>query len=139
MLRKTAVFVLLFSIAAFLFPKPISAYDNSLIAQINSYRKSKGLGFVRTDPVVCNFAKVRAQETSVNFSHSGFYNRISNKNLPYPRYHLVTENLAWTPGGQNPVDMWINSPTHEANLFKNTPFICVERHGDYVAFEGWRP
>lgn len=118
-----------------LLPKSVSAEGN-LIAQINQFRASKGLYPVRTNASTCSFASVRASEIAGGFSHTGFYNRVNSRTLPYPRYRLVTENLAWAPGGQNPVDMWINSPSHAANMLKNTPFVCVAQNGDYFAYEG---
>lgn len=133
---------LIFCLSIFLWipTKPASASnpEYKLITAINSYRGSKGLSAVRTDPLTCSFAKLRAQEISSNFSHTGFYNRVRDKSLPYPRYKQVTENLAWAPGNQDPVQMWINSPTHAANMLKNTPLVCVGSYGDYYAFEGWR-
>ncbi len=111
-------------------------YD--LLTAINSYRQSKGLTVVKTNPLACSFARLRAQEITGNFSHTGFYSRVKDKTLPYPRYKQVTENLAWAPSGQNPVNMWINSPSHAANMLKNTPFVCVSNFGDYYAYEGWQ-
>lgn len=134
--------VLIFFLSAFFWipTKPVFAsyteYD--LLAAINSYRQSKGLAAIRTDPLTCSFAKLRAQEVSGNFSHTEFYNRVKGKTLPYPHYKQVTENLAWAPSGQNPVNMWINSPSHAANMLKNTPFVCVGNFGDYYAYEGWQ-
>lgn len=139
MLRLTvltiaAIFSL--SLSAMAYGSPVFASD--FLASINNYRLSKGVAPVKTDPYTCSFANIRAQEAAGNFSHAGFYSRASGKTLPYPRYRLVTENLAWAPDGQNVVNMWINSPTHRANLLKNTAFACVGQYGNYYAFEGWR-
>lgn len=109
--------------------------SGNLIAEINQFRASKGLAPVKTNTLTCSFASVRAGEIMNNFSHSGFYNRVNSKTMPY-HYRLITENLAWAPGGQDPVAMWINSPSHAANMLKNTPFVCVEQSGDYFAYEG---
>jgi len=116
---------------------PVSAASSgNLIAEINQFRASKGLFPIRSNSSTCSFAATRASEIAGNFSHTGFYNRISGKTLPYPHYRLVTENLAWAPGDLNPVRMWINSPSHAVNMLKNTPFVCVVNQGDYFAYEG---
>lgn len=136
MLRVTTLAALIFSVFI-LFADNVSAVSNSnLIAEINQFRTSKGVGPVRTNSQTCSFAKLRVLEISTDFSHSGFYTRIQNNTIPYGKYSLITENLAWAPGGRNPVDMWINSPSHAANMLKKTPFVCVAQHGDYFAYEG---
>ncbi|MCR4306135.1 MAG: CAP domain-containing protein [Candidatus Daviesbacteria bacterium] len=119
-------------------PKSLYAAEdsNALLVKINQFRQSKGLPAMNTDPLTCNFARLRAQEISTDFSHNGFYNRISNKTLPYSGYKLVTENLARVPKGRDVINMWINSPGHQANLLKNTRFACVESYGNFYAYEG---
>lgn len=136
---------LLATLAAFLFlvPTPALATQDEtsyIIAQVNEYRQSKGLPPVRTDPNTCNFAGTRAAEISSDFSHTGFYERVKSRTLPYPGYRRVTENLARTYRGyQNVVRMWINSPTHAANMEKDTPLVCVKSSGNFYAYEGWKP
>lgn len=127
--------VIFFLIILFLAVKSASAQVN-FIAEINQFRASKGLAPVRTNASTCGFAATRASEISASFSHNGFYSRVQGRTLPYPRYRLVTENLAFAPNGMNPVQMWINSPSHATNMLKNTPFVCVVQHGDYYAYEG---
>lgn len=106
---------------------------------INEYRRSRGLYEVQTDPYTCSFAKTRAQEISVNFSHDGFSQRVANKSLPYPSYLLITENIAMTSDYKRVAGLWINSPGHAENMRKDTPFVCVESYGNYYAYEGWKP
>lgn len=118
---------------------PITSIKSYIMNAINQYRRSKGLPQVTTDPYTCSFAAIRAREISTGFNHDGFTNRINSKTLPYPSYHLVTENLASTPNYQNVVNLWINSPGHAANMQKDTPFVCVENYGNYYAYEGWKP
>jgi|Napbiome12C3dose_1001474.scaffolds.fasta_scaffold00077_7 uncharacterized protein YkwD len=137
--------LLILSLALFFFlgliftnPSTLLAAENPsvLLARINQFRQSKGLAALSSDQLVCSFARLRAQEISTDFSHNGFYNRIKTKTLPYPAYTLVTENLARVPGTQDVVNMWINSPSHQANLLKNTRFGCVESYGNFYAYEG---
>lgn len=126
-------------------PTPISTTNPStdkktfIMNAINSYRKSQGLVEVKTDPKTCNFAKIRAQESSSGFNHDGFSNRINSKTLPYPSYHYVTENIAMTSNYKDVVNMWINSTGHAKNMRTDTPFVCVENYGNYYAYEGWKP
>lgn len=116
--------------------KPIFASGPAKIAKVNEFRASKGLPPVTINPLTCQFAAIRAREAFGNFNHDGFYNRVKNYTLPYPKYRLITENLAWAPNNQDAVNMWINSPSHAANLLKNTKYACVEKYGDYYAYEG---
>lgn len=110
-----------------------------LIDKVNDYRRSQGLDEVKMDPNTCDFAKIRAEEIVTNFNHDGFRNRIESKTLPYNDYSEVTENIAMTSNFQEVVDLWINSPGHAANMRKNTPYVCIEKSGNYYAYEGWRP
>lgn len=120
-------------------PAPVIAGGNSFVDQINQYRQSKGLGPIGSDSHTCNFANLRAQEISSNFSHDGFNNRVSSNSLPYPGYSEVTENLAMNHNSSDVVNSWINSPGHAANLEKNTPYGCVGVSDNYYAYEGWKP
>lgn len=127
-------------------PRPTTAPSSStdsvqsfIMNEINDYRKSQGLSAVKTDPYTCNFAKTRAQEITSNFNHDGFRNRIDNKTLPYPSYSRVTENIAMTSDYKQVVSMWINSSGHAENMRQDTPYVCVERNGNYYAYEGWKP
>ena len=115
---------------------PIKDY---IMQKINEFRASQGKGSVTTDKYTCDFAKVRAQEISNSFNHDGFSNRINNHTLPYPSYHEVTENIAMTSDYKEVVTMWANSPGHAENMRADTPYVCVEKFGDYYSYEGWRP
>jgi uncharacterized protein YkwD len=106
---------------------------------INVYRSSQGLSSVQADKNTCDFAATRAQEIVGNFNHDGFQNRINTHTLPYPSYHMVTENIAMTSNYQDVVNMWINSPGHAANMRADTPYVCVAKSGNYYAYEGWKP
>jgi uncharacterized protein YkwD len=106
---------------------------------INEYRRSQGLYEVKTDPYTCGFAKTRASEISSNFSHDGFNQRVNAGTLPYPGYSSITENIAMTSDYQRVVQLWINSAGHAENMRRDTPYVCVERYGNYYAYEGWKP
>lgn len=129
-------------------PKPSQGYSeisitsetvkNYMMAEINSYRKNQGKGEVQTDKYTCEFAKVRASEVAKNFNHDGFQNRIKNKTLPYPSYSYVTENIAMNSNYKNVVKGWINSAGHAENMRADTPNVCVEKFGNFYAYEGWK-
>lgn len=116
---------------------PIKDY---IMQKINDYRSSQGLKSVKTDTYTCDFAKVRAEEidSSSTFNHEGFSKRIETKTLPYPNYSKITENIAMTSKYQDVVTMWINSSGHAENMRQDTPFVCVEKSGNYYAYEGWK-
>lgn len=111
----------------------------NLLDQVNAFRESNGLSPVQSDSNTCNLAATRAQEISNGFDHSGFENRVSSHTLPYPSYHEVTENIAMNSDSAQIVQMWIDSPEHNENMRKDTPYICIQNFGNYYAYEGWRP
>lgn len=110
-----------------------------IMNEINKYRASAGLPYVQTSNETCNFAKVRAEEISINFNHDGFNNRVNNHTLPYATWSKITENLAMTSSYKNVVSMWANSSGHAANMRADTPFVCVAQYGNYYAYEGMKP
>ncbi len=111
----------------------------NLLDQVNTFRSSNGLSLVQSDLNTCNFAATRAQEISSSFDHSGFDNRISSHSLPYSSYHEITENIAMNSDQSQIVQMWIDSPEHNENMRKDTPYVCIQSSGSYYAYEGWRP
>lgn len=124
-------------------PSPLTPSSDEvksyIMSAINDYRRSQGLSEVKTDPYTCDFAKVRAEEISKSFSHSGFNARVQNKTLPYPSYSTVTENIAMNSDYKKVVSAWINSSGHAANMRANTPNVCVEKFNNFYAYEGWKP
>lgn len=115
------------------------AVKNYIMEGINAYRKTFGLAEVKTDSYTCDFAKVRAREISTSFNHTGFRDRINSSTLPYPSYSQITENIAMNSNYRNVVPSWIASSGHAENIRKDTPFVCVEKYGNYYAYEGWKP
>ena len=117
-------------------PTPVPVVNNNsdyLLGKVNEYRRSLGLYEVKSDSNTCNFAKKRAQELTSNFNHDGF------KNLPYPSYSKVTENIAMNENKTDVVNQWISSAGHAENMRADTPFVCIENLGNYYAYEGWKP
>jgi len=120
-------------------PTGLNMMQDYIMKAINDYRKSKGLGGVKTSFETCSFAKIRAKEISISFNHEGFRNRLTKGTLPYESWTLVTENLAQTSNYKNVVSMWIASSSHAENMRKDTLYVCVENYGNYYAYEGMRP
>ena len=116
----------------------VSVSEN-LLKKVNEYRNSKGLSSVTTDGYTCAFATTRANEIVENFNHDGFRNRIDSKNLPYPSYSHITENIAMNSNPDQVIQGWIDSPGHRENMEKNTPYACIANSGNYYTYEGWRP
>ncbi|MGE5041571.1 MAG: CAP domain-containing protein [Candidatus Levyibacteriota bacterium] len=112
---------------------------SDLLSQINDYRKSQGLSPVSSNAEICSFAKIRAGEIAGSFNHDGFTNRINSHTLPYSSYSSITENIAMNSNEGDVVKEWINSSGHAENMRKDTPFVCVEKSGNYYAYEGLKP
>lgn len=113
----------------------VYADETPMLAEINEFRAENGLPPVKSNPQTCEFAATRAEEISANFSHEGFYERVKTKSLPYPKYKRVTENLAKTKH-KDAVKLWIKSPSHAANMLKQTSLVCIRKHGNFYAYEG---
>lgn len=121
-------------------PQPAtSSTRDFMMNEINNFRRSKGLSAVSTDSYTCNFAQARAQEITSNFSHDGFNQRVSSGTLPYSSYRLVVENLARAGNYKDVVNLWINSPGHNANLSADTIYGCAGYSGDFYSYQGWKP
>ncbi len=123
-------------------PQTTTIASNSvsdLLSQVNTYRASKGLSPVSKEAHTCAFANTRASEITSAFNHDGFSSRVNSKNLPYPSYSEIAENIAMSSNPSDVVQAWIDSPGHNENMLKNTPHACIGRSGDYYAYESWRP
>lgn len=125
---------------AMIAPLPQQINGSPIINEINRYRATKGLAPVQISAETCAFARTRAQEiVDPHFDHNGFNERVSNKTIPYRIWSTVTENIAMTSNPAELVTLWINSPPHAENMRRNTPYVCVEKYGNYYAYEGMHP
>jgi len=122
-------------------PTITNTQNNSgdLLSQVNAFRATKGLSPVSSEAHTCAFANTRASEITGAFNHDGFSSRVNSKNLPYPSYSEIAENIAMSSDPADVVQAWIDSPGHNENMLKNTPFACIGNSGDYYAYESWRP
>ena len=117
-------------------PKQQSVSE-SLLEQVNNFRKANGYSVVSSTPETCSFAQIRADEITTNLNHEGFTNRINNHTLPYTSYSIVIENIAFNSAPMEVVPQWINSPMHAENMKKNIQFACVGISGNYFVLEGF--
>lgn len=120
----------------------ITSTSNSsadLLSQVNAYRATKGLPQVTSETHTCAFANTRASEITSAFNHDGFSSRVSSKNLPYPSYSEIAENIAMSSNPSDVVRAWIDSSEHNENMLKNTPYACIGNSGEYYTYESWRP
>ncbi len=119
--------------------KQAQSGSGDLLSQVNAYRATKGLSPVSPETHTCAFANTRASEITSAFNHDGFSSRVNSKNLPYPSYSEIAENIAMSSNPADVVQAWIDSPGHNENMLKNTPYACIGNSGDYYAYESWRP
>lgn len=139
--RCLKVSIVALGLTAFLLASPVRA-DSLYIQQINLYRESNGLGWVKEDDYTCEYATRRARDSVKNIpglTHAGFD---ETYRASYPSVRYVTENLAAGFSDEDVVKAWINSPGHRANLLADTPFMCVRKalggyYGTYYALEGY--
>ena len=116
--------------------KDVMAY---IMKEINIYRASLKLKAVQTSDETCDFAKIRAQEITTNFSHDRFRQRVKAGTLPYVHWTVITENIAMTSNYKEVVTMWAHSKGHAKNMQADTPYVCVVRDGKYFAYVGMKP
>lgn len=133
------LFMLSFHSMAFSETNSSEEVTDYLIKEVNRYRSSYGLSPVKTSKETCDFAKIRAKEIALNFSHDKFNQRYKEGKLPYSSWREVNENIAMSSDYKKVVDMWIHSPGHAKNMRANTPYVCIKQYGDYYAYLGMRP
>lgn len=96
--------------------------EQSVHAQINQYRKSKGLPPLTLDPRISRQALGHSQAMAsgrVPFSHNGFQQRVQAIASLIP-YSGAAENVAYNMGYRDPatqaVQGWLKSPGHRKNI-----------------------
>ena len=97
----------------------LRAMEEEVIRQTNEYRVSLGLNELEEDEDLAYVARIRAKEIVTDFSHTRpdgtRYVDILNR-MNY-QSRLVGENLGKNQTKVSTVmEMWIESPSHEANL-----------------------
>lgn len=91
---------------------------------IQEWRIQNGLRPYSERDDVCRFANERLKAVTLNFSHDGF---IEKANLEFPKAN-VSENLMFVGlinRNKDPLQSWLNSPSHRKNLEKDEPYGCL--------------
>lgn len=96
-------------------------YALTLFSLVNQHRVSLGKPAFIQDYKLCEYAGIRAEQISRDWSHNIFYN---NKYLYI--YPQMGENLARYYSSPEAVfNGWINSPSHKYFMERNYKYGCV--------------
>ena len=92
-----------------------------VLRRINAERTQAGLNPLRLDAQVCDYAQLRAEEITENFSHTrpngqNYWTALGELNIPY---YPGGENIsAGRESAADVMDGWMNSPGHRANILR---------------------
>lgn len=104
---------------------------------INNFRAEHKVQPLKINQQACEFAAVRAEEATTDWSHDQFFDHVQERHVS-PSYQW-SENLA--DNFTDPVlvvEAWKESKPHRATLLSQMTYGCVARHDDVWAFEGMR-
>ncbi|WP_290793646.1 CAP domain-containing protein [Flavihumibacter sp. UBA7668] len=94
--------------------------EQSILLEINNYRKKKGLAPLRVNAVVATEASLHSQAMArkqVAFGHGGYGGRVKRISSRLEGLVGSAENVAvGTMSAAEVVKRWINSPTHRKNI-----------------------
>lgn len=103
----------------------IVALEESIHAQINQYRQSRGLAPLALNGAISDQARLHSQAMAsgeTSFSHTGFEKRVEAI-AQSVTYQSAAENVAYNQGysdaAQQAVAGWLNSPGHLENIQGN--------------------
>jgi uncharacterized protein YkwD len=114
-------------------PQEEAGYSQTMLAQINLYRKDNGLNSLRPDPILTYLAKTHSAEMyeKKKASHRHFDDRLAQA-----QSSLCVENVGWNYG--SPESMfggWQQSSGHNRNLLnKEICRVGIAEIGQYVTF-----
>ncbi|MFW6295874.1 MAG: CAP domain-containing protein [Halothece sp.] len=100
----------------------LSNIEQSVLEQINQYRRSQDLAPLTPNPTLTQLAREHSEAMAsgrVRFSHAGFQERaqVISQRIGYRR---IAENVAYNYGNQDPatvaVEGWLKSPGHLQNI-----------------------
>ena len=104
-----------------IYPTPVYPKATVIFNSVNEYRTTQGKNTLKIDELLCAVALYRARESKTDWSHAGFF-QLGNR-LPFKQ---TGENLS--KDFVNPIQAWINSPTHKANLDGNYRYEIGRAH-----------
>lgn len=105
----------------------------ALLAQVNAYRADHQLPAFTISPETCIMAMERINDVPTEWSHKGFYRRLTEPSFDGGYWG---ENLAkdfTTPA--EVVAAWDASPLHKANLLSPMNEGCFAHKGNYWVME----
>lgn len=119
-----------FTVVAAAFP----AYD--ILGDMNTYRAKYHLTPLENNIVLCNLAKIRAEEIKTDWSHGQFQKEVDTIQ---DMDGVFSENLARNFEPKDVVWAWSMSKAghREAMLVSEMKYGCVVQSGNYYAFEGY--
>ena len=118
----------------------ISEKNSDIIGIINNYRISKGLKLLKTSELLCNIAKIRAEESSICWSHTRPNGQKIDSLLSGSNIHwtILGENLARHKNApaEAIVNAWMNSKSHRENLLNSRYKYCgiTEYQNDEICY-----
>jgi len=130
-LMKLVIAVLLISIAVFSCKsKPpatakektssMSSLESGILAEVNKYRKSKGLGPLAANSVIETEAAMHSQAMAskrIAFGHDGYNTRISRISNRLGGVSASAENVAYgNMSAKEVVQSWLKSAAHRKNI-----------------------
>lgn len=115
-------------------PKPLTA--NELFTVVQQWRRDNNLKEYVQIQKICDYAEIRAEESTTDWSHNGALKNSTERTdmCPVNTKCRMGENLAkdWSTAEQT-LDAWLNSPTHRANLEANFKYSCIGQYENNFA------
>ena len=118
----------------------MSAMIPDMVGIINNYRITEGLRPLKISEKLCDIAKIRAEESSIIWSHT-------RPNGQAIDSILINSNIEWSIAGENlakcenasaeaVVDAWMNSKSHRENLLNPRYIFCgiAEHKKDEICY-----
>lgn len=103
--------------------KSTSSIENGILANVNAYRRSKGLPDLRMIDAANQQAQIHSRNMASGktaFGHDGFSQRVTNASNIIGRVSAAAENVAYgSETAREVVDGWIKSSGHRKNIEGN--------------------
>ena len=100
-----------------------SSMENAILANVNAYRRSKGLGALQMLSVATQQAYNHSRNMATGrtaFGHDGFDARVDAIRASIGSVYGWAENVAYgNLSAKGVVDVWLNSPGHRKNIEGN--------------------
>jgi uncharacterized protein YkwD len=101
-------------------PSGSSTIENGILANINAYRRSKGLAELKMVDAASQQAEIHSRNMATGktgFGHDGFSQRVTNTSSVIGRVSAAAENVAFgSETAREVVDGWLKSAPHKKNI-----------------------